>query len=164
MEDLGNNRVRVRGVHGHPPTSNYKVSMSYEGRYQISVGLVYTWPDCVAKARASADLVLKRLEKLGIRHHDHLVSIFGYDGVHGTMSRKVEDPDEVYLRMSFLVDDAQSAEKISREMITHVLCGIPTSCGLEVGRPTAHKQIVYWPSLIPKTAIRPCVTLKGGAE
>jgi Acyclic terpene utilisation family protein AtuA len=164
MEDLGNNRVRVRGVRGHAPTSTYKVSMSYEGRYQISVGLVYTWPDCVGKARASADLVFRRLAKLGIRYHDHLVSIFGYDGVHGDMSRKVEDPDEVYLRMAFLVDDVQSAEKISREMITHILCGIPTSCGLEVGRPTPHKQIVYWPSLIPKTAIRPCVTLKGGAE
>jgi hypothetical protein len=80
------------------------------------------------------------------------------------MSHRVADPDEVYLRMAFLVDDAQTADKISRGMITHVLCGIPTSCGLEVGRPAPHKQIVYWPSLIPKTAVRPCVAVKGGSE
>ncbi len=163
MEDLGSNRVRVRGVRGHPPTSTYKVSMSYEGGYQISVGLVYTWPDCAAKARAGADLLLKRLEKLGIHYREHLVSILGYDGVHGSMSRRADDPDEVYLRVAFLVDDSQTADRISREMVTHILCGVPTACGLDVGRPSPHKQIIYWPSLIPKSAVRPCVDVKGGA-
>src|SRR5207247_11449056 len=88
MEDLSNNRVRVRGVRGHPPTATYKVSMSSEGGYQISVGLVYTWPDCVAKAKAGADLVLERLEKLGIPYRDRLVSTLGYDRAHGPMSLK----------------------------------------------------------------------------
>ena len=162
MEDLGNNRVRVRGVRGHPPTATYKVSMSYEGGYQISVGLVYTWPDCVAKARAGADLVLKRLEKLGIPYRDHLVSILGYDGVHGTMSFKVEDPDEVYMRIAFLTDDSQTADRISREIVTLVLCGIPAACPLEAGRPSPHKQVAYWPSLIPKSVVSPCVDIKGG--
>jgi len=163
MEATGANRVRVIGVRGHPPTNTYKVSMSYEGGYQIAVGLVYTWPDCVAKARASADLLLQRLERLGIRYTDHLVSIFGYDGVHGGMSRRVEDPDEVYLRIAFRTEDAHSADRISREMVTHVLCGIPTSCSLEPGRAKPRKEVAYWPCLVPKTAVQPLVELKGGA-
>jgi len=162
MEDLGNNRVRVWGIRGHPPTSTYKVSMSYEGGYQIAVGLVYAGPDCVAKARAGADLFLKRLQKLGIRYRDHLISILGYDGVHGAMSRRAGDPDEVYLRAAFLVDDAETADKISREMVTHVLCGIPAACALGAGRPSPHKQIIYWPSLIPKALVEPCVEVKSG--
>jgi len=162
MEDVGGNRVRVWGVRGHPPTEFYKVSMSYEGAYQIAVGLVYTWPDCVAKAKSSADLLLKRLDKIGLRYRDHLVSIFGHDAVHGPMSEPNDDPNEVYLRVAFLVDDPQTADRISREMITHVLCGIPTSCALEVGRPSPHKQIVYWPSLIPKSELKPCVEVRGG--
>jgi len=137
--------------------------MSYEGGYQVSVGLVYTWPDCVAKARAGADLLLRRLAKLGLHYRDHRVSIFGCDAVHGDMSRRVADPDEVYLRVAFLVDDAGCADRISREMVTHILCGIPTACGLEPGRAAPHRQIVYWPSLVPKSAVRPCVALKGGA-
>ena len=164
MEDLGKNRVRVTGTRGHPPTDTYKVSMSYEGGYQISVGLIYTWPDCVAKARASSEIVLKRLEKLGISYRDVLVSVFGHNAVHGSMSHLVEDPNEVYLRMAFVVDDAETADRISREMITHVLCGIPTGCLFDAIRPSPHKQIVYWPSLIPKSAIKPLVTIKGGAE
>ena len=160
MEDLGANRVRVWGVRGHPPPPTYKVSMSYEGGFQVSVGLVYVWPDCVAKARAGADLFLKRLDKLGIRYRDHRISILGYDGVHGDMSRKLEDPDEVYLRIAFLVESSEIADRISREMVTHILCGIPTACGLEVGRPSPHKQIVYWPSLVPKAAVKPCVDIK----
>jgi hypothetical protein len=162
MEDLGNNRVMVRGTRGRPPTASYKVSMSYEGGFQISVGLVYTWPDCVAKARASADLVLKRLVKLGLRYRDVQVLLLGYDGVHGGMSHEIADPNEVYLRMAFLADDEQTAERISQEMVTHVLCGIPTGCMLEPGRAKAHKQIVFWPSLIPKSALRPSVEIRGG--
>lgn len=164
MEDRGNNSVRIIGVKGHPPTSTYKVSMSYEGGYQIAVGLVYTWPDCVEKAKASSELVLKRLAKLGIRYHDVLVSILGCDAVHGAMSHKIENPNEVYLRMAFVVDDAETADKISREMITHVLCGIPTGCLFDAVRPSPHKQIIYWPSLIPKSAVQPRVQVVGGTE
>jgi hypothetical protein len=164
MEDLGNNRVRVWGARGYPPPSSYKVSMSYEGGYQIAVGLIYTWPDCVAKARASSEIVLKRLAKLGIDYRDVRVSILGYDAVHGAMSHRIEDPDEVYLRMAFVVEDAETADRISREMITHVLCGIPTSCLFDTIRPSPHKQVVYWPSLIPKSAVRPRVKIMGGAE
>ncbi len=162
MEDLGNNRVRFWGTRGHPPTSSYKVSMSYEGGYQIAVGLIYAWPDCVAKAKASSEIVLKRLAKLGIKYRDVLVSIFGCDAVHGAMSHRVENPNEVYLRMAFVVDDAETADRISREMITHVLCGIPTSCLFDAIRPSPHKQVVYWPSLLPKSAVQPRVKIMGG--
>jgi hypothetical protein len=164
MEDLGNNRVRIRGTKGHPPTSSYKVSMSYEGGYQIAVGLIYTWPDCVAKAKAGSDLVLSRLARLGVRYRDVWVSILGCDAVHGAMSHPIEDPNEVYLRMAFVVDDEDTAEKISREMITHVLCGIPTSCLFDTIRPAPHKQVIYWPTLIPKSALHPQVEILGGAK
>jgi hypothetical protein len=137
--------------------------MSYEGGYQIAVGLIYTWPDCVAKAKASSEIVLKRLAKLGVPYRDVLVSILGCDAVHGAMSHRIGDPNEVYLRMAFVVDDEEAADRISREMITHVLCGIPTGCLFDSIRPTPHKQVIYWPSLIPKTAVNPQVKIAGGA-
>jgi hypothetical protein len=164
MEDLGNNRVRVWGTKGHPPTSDYKVSMSYEGGYQIVAGLVYSWPDCVAKAKASSEIILKRLRKLGIRYQDVMVSFLGYDALHGSMSHPVDDPNEVYLRMAFVVDNAETADRISREMITHVLCGIPTGCLFDTVRPIPRRQVAYWPTLIPKSKVSPNVTLKAGAE
>lgn len=163
VDDLGNNRVRVKGTKGHPPPSHYKVSMSYEGGYRIVTGLIYTWPDCIAKAKASSELILKRLARLGVPYRDVLVSIFGSDAVHGPMSQGGKDPDEVYLRMAFLVDDPVTADRISREVITHVLCGIPTGCLPDVFRPAPHHQIVYWPSLIPKSEVTPVVKITGGA-
>jgi hypothetical protein len=164
MKDLGGNRVKIWGIKGHPPTDTFKVSMSYESGFQIAVGLIYTWPDCVAKAKASSEIVLQRLKKLGIHYRDVLVSVFGCDAVHGSMSHPIEEPNEVYLRMAFLVDDAETADRISREMITHVLCGVPTSCLFDSVRPSPHKQVAYWPTLIPKSAVTPCVTIKEGAE
>ena len=164
MEDLGNNRVEVRGTRGHPPTPAYKVSMSYEDGYQIAVGLIYAWPDCVAKAKASSEIVLKRLSRLGIRYRDMLVSVLGCDAVHGRMSHELDDPNEVYLRMAFVVDDAETADRISREMITHVLCGIPTSCLFDAIRPSPQKRVIFWPSLIPKSAVRPTVKMLGGVK
>ena len=164
MSQIGENRVRISGTRGHPPTTSYKVSMSYEGGFQVAVGLVYTWPDCVAKARASANLVLCRLERLGIVYRDVRISVFGSDAVHGAMSQPTEDPNEVYLRMAFSVADQESADRISREMVTHVLCGIPAGCMLEPGRSVPHREILYWPSLVPKTAVVPRVGVFGGAS
>jgi hypothetical protein len=164
LEEIGKNRVLVKGTRGHEPTSSYKVSMTYDGGYRIAVGLVYAWPDCVRKARASADLILRRIDKLGIHYRDVLISVFGSDGLHGGMSHAVEDPNEVYLRMAFSVDDVQTANKISREVTNHVLCGVPTGCMFEPGRPKPHKQIAYWPSLVPKSLIHPNVEIRGGKE
>ncbi len=164
MRDLGGNRVAVSGTRGHPPTDSYKVSMSYDGGYQVAVGLVYTWPDCVAKARAAASLMLRRLEKLGVSYRDVHVSVFGQGAVHGAMSHTVEDPNEVYLRMAFSVTDRESAERVSREMVTHILCGIPTACMLEPGRSVPHREVLYWPSLVPKSAVAPRVQVMGGGR
>ncbi len=164
MEEVGKNRVLVKGTRGQAPPSSYKVSMTYDGGYKIVVGLAYAWPDCIRKARASGDLILKRLDKLGIRYRDILISIFGDDGLHGGMSHRIEDPNEVYLRMAFSVDDVLTANKISREVTNHVLCGIPTGCMIQPGRPKPHKQIVYWPSLIPKSLVQPEVEICGGAK
>ncbi|HUP58771.1 MAG TPA: acyclic terpene utilization AtuA family protein [Bdellovibrionota bacterium] len=158
LEDLGQNRVRVSGVRGKAPPSGYKVSMSYEGGWKVVAGLVFTWPDCVEKARAASELFLARLKKLGLSHRRHLVSILGHDGVHGAMSRKATDPDEVYLRMAFLVDDEQTAERIARETVTHVVAGIPTACGLD-GRAVPQKQVVYWPSQVSKELVQPSVSI-----
>ncbi len=162
LEDLGDNRVLISGTRGHPPTDSYKVSMTYEGGYRIVVGLVYAWPDCVLKARSSADLILKRLSRLGVRYGDVLISVLGSDALHGRMSHPIEDPNEVYLRMAFQVEDVQTANRISREITNHVLCGIPTGCMLTPGRPKPHKQIAYWPSLVAKSLIQPCVDIRGG--
>jgi hypothetical protein len=159
LKDLGGNRVMVYGIRGHPPTDTYKVSISCEDGWQISVGLVYTWPDCVAKARASARLVLGRLGRLGVPYRDVNVSLVGYDAVHGSMSHEVPDPNEVYLRMAFVTDDMESADRIGREMITHVLCGVPTSCMLEPGRSVPHRRVFFWPSLVPKHALTPRVSV-----
>jgi hypothetical protein len=164
MEDLGNNRVRVWGTKGHPPTSSYKVSMSYEGGFRIVVGLIYVWPDCIAKAKASSAIMLKRLAKLGIHYREVQTAIFGSDAVHGPMSHRIEDPNEVYLRMAFVVDAVETADRISREMITHVLCGVPTSCLPDSIRPEPQKQIIYWPSLIPKSVVEPEVCIVGGPK
>ncbi len=164
IEEIGKNRILVRGTRGHPPTPNYKVSMTYDGGYRIAVGLVYAWPDCVRKARASADLILKRLARLGLKYRDVLISVFGSDALHGSMSHPVEDPNEVYMRLCFSVDDVQTANRISREVTNHVLCGIPTGCMLEPGRPKPHKQVAYWPSLVPKSAVQPRVEIRGGSE
>ena len=116
----------------------------------------------LAKARAAASLVLARLQRLGIRYRDVRASLVGYDAVHGAMSHEVDDPNEIYLRMAFSVADRADADRISREMVTHVLCGIPTGCMLEPGRSVPHREIAYWPSLVPKTAVTPRVEVVGG--
>jgi predicted Fe-Mo cluster-binding NifX family protein len=64
LESAGPNRVRVSGVKGYPPTSTYKVSVTYDdGWRSISLQPIIGM-DAPAKARRQADAILERTRKL----------------------------------------------------------------------------------------------------
>ncbi len=67
LEDLGGDRVAVRGVRGARPTDHLKVSIAYSAGWTAAGTLLYTWPDAMAKARAAEVQLRSRFRRLGLR-------------------------------------------------------------------------------------------------
>ena len=51
LEAAGEDRVRVFGIKGRPPTDKLKVSIAYRAGFKAVGTLVYAWPDALDKAQ-----------------------------------------------------------------------------------------------------------------
>jgi hypothetical protein len=64
LEQAGDNRVRVSGVKGYPPTAQYKVSATYQDGWRGVATVSIVGPDALAKAEKTADALLARARML----------------------------------------------------------------------------------------------------
>ena len=60
----GANRVKVSGARGRPPTSQYKISATYQDGYRAVASISIVGPDAVAKAERTAEAMLARTRML----------------------------------------------------------------------------------------------------
>jgi hypothetical protein len=156
----GPDRVRVSGIKGRPPTDSYKVSISYRAGYKASGALIYSWPDAYDKARAADVMLRRRLEALGLKFDAIRTEFVGAGALHGDLAgAPLPDVPEVLLRVAVRSGDRSAVERFGKELAPLALAGPPTVCGLHSGRPKTEEIVAYWPALMPRALVQPCVDL-----
>ncbi|HST22795.1 MAG TPA: acyclic terpene utilization AtuA family protein [Blastocatellia bacterium] len=160
LEQEAENRVRFSGIKGRPATDLYKVSISYSAGWKAVGSLVYAWPDAYKKAQAADRVLRERLERLGLKFDSVLTEFVGVDACHGPLSGE-PSPDiaEVTFRIGVRSNDKHAVERFTREIAPLVLNGPPTVTGFAGGRPKVEDIIAYWPALIPKSEVRPEISV-----
>jgi hypothetical protein len=157
LEQAGENRVRVYGIKGLPPTEFYKVSASYfDGYYAVGM-LTYGWPEALEKARAADQIMRQRLKDLGYQYEEFHTEFMGYNSCHGPLSPMPDELNEVVLRVAVRSRDFEAVDAFGRQLVPLVLTGPPTVTGFGGGRPKPQEVIAYWPSLIKKNLVNPVV-------
>lgn len=156
LEELGTNRVRVDGVKGRAATDFLKVSIAYAGGWKATGTLTYSWPDAAAKARAAAQILRERLDRLGLEFDEVRTELVGWDSTHGALvGEPPADLPEVQLRVGVRSGDRAAVERFTREIAPLVLTGPPSVTGFAGGRPRVQQIMAYWPALIRKEAVQP---------
>ncbi|MCL4539181.1 MAG: DUF1446 domain-containing protein [Bacteroidetes bacterium] len=157
LEQAGADRVKVFDVKGRAPTEFFKVSMAYaEGYYAIGT-LTYGWPEALEKAQAADRIIRQRLESLGYRYDEFHTEFLGYNSCHGPLSPMPRELNEVVLRVAVRSKDREAVDAFGRQLVPLVLTGPPTVTGFGGGRPKPQDVVAYWPSLIPKSHVKPFV-------
>ncbi|HPF13075.1 MAG: DUF1446 domain-containing protein [Planctomycetes bacterium] len=162
LEEIGPDRVRVRGVRGLPATDTYKVSMSYEDGWKSVGQLTVSGPDALAKARLCSEVVWKRLEFDGYTYspEERLVEYVGAGVCHaGMLPADTPEPAEVVLRLGVKGPDREKVARFGSELVPLVTSGPPGVTGFAGGRPKATEIIGFWPALMDKSKIETRVTL-----
>jgi acyclic terpene utilization AtuA family protein len=154
LEDDGENRVRVSGIKGKPPTDKLKVSVAYRAGFKAVGTLVYSWPDALDKAQLADQILRARLERLGLHFEKILTEFVGANATHGPLAGDHRDAPEVQLRFGVRGNDKAAVERFTRELAPLVLNGPPTVTGFAGGRPKVEEIVAYWPALIDKTVVR----------
>jgi len=153
----GENRVRVSGIKGRPPTDKLKVSIAYRSGYKAVGTLVYAWPDALEKAQLADRVLRERLDRLGLRFDKVLTEFVGANATHGRLAGDQGNTPEVQLRFGVRGSDRAAVERFTREIAPLVLNGPPSVTGFAGGRPKVEEIVAYWPALIDKSVVQTSV-------
>ena len=153
VADAGENRVRVHGVTGGPPTPFLKVSIAYRAGYKAVGSLVYGWPDAMEKAQLADKVLRQRLDNLGLKFDQVLSEFVGATSTHGHLAGDGHDAPEIQYRIGVRGPDKAAVERFTREIVPLVLNGPPSVTGFAGGRPKVEEIVAYWPALIDKRAV-----------
>ncbi|MBI1968156.1 MAG: DUF1446 domain-containing protein [Gemmatimonadetes bacterium] len=159
LRPAGKDRVRVSGVRGRPAPDNLKISLAYSYGYKAVGTLVYAWPEALKKARAADRILRQRLADLGLQFEAILTEFVGVNATHGPLARSVDEANipEVQLRIGVRARDRAPVERFTREIAPLILNGPPSVTGFAGGRPKPEEIVAYWPALIDKREVEPCV-------
>jgi hypothetical protein len=155
LSQEGPDRVRVSGIEGRPRTPFLKVSGSYLAGYKASGQITISGPRAVDKAKLSAELVWKRLERAGFAFEEEHRSteILGQGACLPGIFENQAEPPEVVLRLGVRDRDPARLERFGKEIAPLVTSGPPGVTGFAGGRPKPQRVAAYWPALIPREEV-----------
>lgn len=158
----GENRVRVWGIRGRPPTDLLKVSAAFDDGFKISGAIIISGPDARAKAMLFARIFRERLaEELRQSGFSPLAATqserVGDDACHRDLT-PAHQPTEILLRLSARDPDRGKLE-IFRKLLPSLILSGPSGVAVSGGAPTMSRIVSYWPALIPRDRVLPIVTV-----
>jgi len=155
LEQEGPDRVRVSGIEGRPKTPYLKISASYLDGYKASGQVTISGPRAIEKARLSADIVWKRLERAGVVFpaEDRAVELVGTGACLPGVLPAPDDPPEVVLRLGVRSLDRDKLERFGKEIAPLVTAGPPGVTGFAGGRPRPQEVVAYWPALLDRREV-----------
>lgn len=134
MEQVGHDRVALRGVRGHARPDRLKVTACYEGSWLGEGEVSVAGPNTLARARATADVLLQRVKQrgLGRRARADLIGISAvHDSDDGALWRSYDGPEPPEIRIRLAVESAtrDDADQAAREVLAMLCCGTAGTSG-----------------------------------
>jgi hypothetical protein len=168
LEQDGADRVRVSGARGRAPTSQYKVSATYQDGYRAVASVSIVGPGAAAKAERTASALIARarliFQERGLPDFSAThVEVLGAEASYGPQSR-ARSAREVLLRLVVVHEDARCLELFAREIGSVGISFAPGTTGVYGGRPKPTPQIRLFTLFIDKSRLpRPSVSLDGNS-
>ena len=125
VEELGSDRVALRGVRGHARPAELKVNVCHENGWLAEGEISYAGARAEARARLAADVLRERLHGLGPLRVDLIgvTSVLGDDGGRWLDDRPPGNARDVRLRVAMNHSDRAVAERLGREVTALYTCG-----------------------------------------
>ena len=165
MRQVGEDRVRVSGARGYPPTDTYKVCANFQDGYRATGVLTIGGIDAAGKAEKTADAVLKRTRRMFgmLNLGDYRatnVELIGAESMYGPNAR-VKDPREVVLKLTVTHDERRALEIFAREVTSPGTSMSPGTTGFFGGRRKASPIVRLFSFVIPKDQVANRVWMAG---
>jgi len=157
LEQAGEDRVRISGVSGRPPSDRYKViATAYDGYRTTALAMLYG-ADAVAKAERVAEAMLTRVrrmvEQAGLGDFRATrVEVLGSESVYGPQGRR-RDAREVVLRLSVHHDRRRAVSMFAKEVASAGTSFAPGLSGMIGGRARPAPMLQLSSCFLEKSAV-----------
>ncbi|MBW6401655.1 DUF1446 domain-containing protein [Roseomonas sp. HJA6] len=134
LEQSGKDRVALHGVRGHARPERLKVTACYEGSWLGEGEVSVAGPNALARARATADVLLERVEQRGLarRARADLIGVASvHDSDEGALWRSYDGPEPPDIRIRLAVESTtrDNADQAAREVLAMLCCGTAGTSG-----------------------------------
>ncbi|TYC64161.1 DUF1446 domain-containing protein [Rhodobacterales bacterium] len=151
LEEIGPDRVQVKGASGTPPTGKLKVSVGYRDGWLGEGQMSYAGVNCIERGRLALDLVGARLQVVGPAIRESRGDLIGLDSIAPTVPGTRQRPTEIRMRYAARCTDRATAQRVGEEVESLYLCG-PAGGG---GATKSVREIIGIAStLVPRDLVR----------
>jgi hypothetical protein len=153
VEQLGADRVQLRGVRGHERPALLKVNVCHENGWLAEGEISYAGARAEVRARLAADVLRERLRGLGPLRVDVIgvSSVLGDDTGHWLAAQEAGSARDVRLRVALNHPQRKAAERLGREVNALYTCGPAGGGGV---RTALRPRLSTVSCLVPRTAVR----------
>jgi hypothetical protein len=130
----GQDRVSVHGLQGRQRPDLLKVTACYEGSWLGEGEISVAGPNALARARATADVLLQRVKQRGLARRAR-ADLIGVASVHdsddGALWRGYAgpEPQDIRIRLAVEATTRDDADQASREALALLCCGTAGTSG-----------------------------------
>jgi len=127
VNEIGLDRVEVTGIKGTHAPEKIKATVCFDGGWLGEGEISYAGPNCVARARKAAEVVIERLKIRGLQVESR-VDLIGvssvHDGDNGPLWRAADThAKDVRLRLAVSAKNQDDADQAAREVLAMYCCG-----------------------------------------
>jgi len=156
IRQRGENRVCIEGIRGKPRPDTLKLCVGYHKGWKTVSMLSFAWPDAYEKAQSCAQVIMKKMRRIGMRADDVHISYIGLNSLHlnvaDTSEQAIKDLNECVLRIAVFSEDKAECAKIIPEISPMQLNG-PPGASFFGGRAHVQEVMALWPTTVPRDAV-----------
>jgi hypothetical protein len=165
VEAVGDNRVKVSGAVGRPPSGSYKICLTHQDGWRLIALQPVVGRDAVAKAERQAAAVIERVEEmLRARQLPPFRAVrlepLGAEASYGAQAR-MRDTREVICKIGVEHDDRAALDLLLRELDSPTTSMSVGTTGWFGARPAPAPVMRVFSTLIPRDAVEARVSLDG---
>jgi len=151
VEQLGPDRVALRGVRGHARTASLKVNVCFDAGWLAEGEISYAGARAEGRARLAADVLRQRLPELTLRIDlIGVLSVMGDDAGRLLAAQAPGRARDVRLRAATVCPQRAQAERLLREVTALYTCGPAGGGGV---RTTLTPRLDTLSGLVPRTDV-----------
>jgi len=163
LEQLGPDRVSVKGAKGRPPTDTYKTSVTFEDGWRVTSMLCVNGIDAARKARRTGEAVLARMESAMRARNwgpftETSLEVIGDEDSYGPLKHDVRAREAV-LKLAAKHARREPLELMIRELTSSGTSFAPGTAGYGGALAKPSPVVRHFAMLVPKTAVPVTMTI-----